>query len=312
DPAYPAFQILSFLGFVLALIPLPWHLQTWNAGPCLFMLWTALSCLNGFINSIVWANSIEDVAPVWCDICAMMIGINVAIPAASLCITRRLYDIATRKQAAVSKAERRREVLVDLAIGLGIPSLQMALQVVVQGHRYNIFENIGCYPETYNVTLAYPIAFLWPNIINLISLCYAIFTLRAFRRRRAIFAQFLCPNPGLTPNRYFRLMALASLELIITLPLVTYILYLNISSSPIQPWISWAYTHSDFSRVEQVPAMLWRSSPHLQTPIEVTRWSGVLCSITFFAFFGFIAEARMHYRLAFWTIAKRCGLTPPP
>jgi pheromone a factor receptor len=147
DPTYPAFPIFSFLGFVLVLVPLPWHFQAWNSGTCLFMIWTALSCLIGFINSLVWMDNVNDVAPVWCDICVslslsfssdgvltgsaatrLIVGIAVAIPAASLCINRRLYKIASCSSVSVSKAEKRRAVLVDLAIGLGIPFIQMPLR----------------------------------------------------------------------------------------------------------------------------------------------------------------------------------------
>ncbi|KAJ6470316.1 putative transmembrane pheromone receptor [Mycena sanguinolenta] len=313
DPFYPAFQILSFLGFVLVLIPLPWHLQAWNSGTCLFMIWTALSCLIAFINSVVWANSVADVAPVWCDISTrLIVGISVAIPAASLCINRRLYKIASCQNGSVTQADKRRAVLVDLAIGLGIPFLQMPLQFIVQGHRFNIVENIGCYPTTYNVALAYPLGYLWPNIINVASGCYAILTLRAFLQRRAQFSQFLSLNSGLTTTRYFRLMALASVELFISLPIVTYALYLNISHSPIEPWISWSNVHADFSTVLQVPAIIWRADRHSQASVELTRWTGVIGALVFFAFFGFAAEARKHYRLAFCAIVKPCGFTPPP
>ncbi|KAJ6470317.1 putative transmembrane pheromone receptor [Mycena sanguinolenta] len=313
DPVYPAFQIFSFLGFILVLIPLPWHFQAWNSGTCLFMIWTALSCLIAFINSMVWANSVADVAPVWCDITTkLMVGIAVAIPAASLCINRRLYKIASCQTVSVSKAEKRRAVVVDLAIGLGIPLVQMPLQFIVQGHRYNIVENIGCYPTTYNVAIAYPLSYVWPNVINIVSGCYAVCTLRAFLRRRAQFSQFLSVNSGLTPMRYFRLMALASMELFLSLPIVTYGLYLTITRQPIQPWISWENVHADFSRIQQLPAILWRADSHLEATAELTRWIGVICALIFFGFFGFAAEARKHYRLGFWAVAQRCGFTPPP
>ncbi|KAJ6600273.1 pheromone A receptor-domain-containing protein, partial [Mycena vulgaris] len=313
DPTYPAFPIFSFLGFVLVLIPLPWHFQAWNSGTCLFMIWTGLSCLISFINSLVWRNIVLDVAPAWCDISTrLMVGIAVAIPAASLCINRRLYKIASCQTVSISKAQKRRAVLVDLAIGLGIPFVQMPLQYVVQGHRYDIIENVGCYPTTYNVVPAYPLSYLWPNIIGLISACYCILTLRAFLRRRAQFAQFLSASaPSLTPTRYFRLMALASLELLLNIPLSSYGLYLSASRNTIAPWVSWADTHADFDRVEQVPAVFWRGDAHTQATVELSRWAGVICALAFFAFFGFAAEARKHYRLAFWAVAKRCGATPP-
>ncbi|KAF7372712.1 STE3-like pheromone receptor [Mycena sanguinolenta] len=312
DPFYPAFQILSFLGFVLVLIPLPWHFQAWNSGTCLFMIWTALSCLIAFVNSVVWANSVDDVAPVWCDISTrLMVGIAVAIPASSLCINRRLYKIASCQTVSVTQAEKRRAVLVDLAIGLGIPLLQMPLQFIVQGHRFNIVENIGCYPTTYNVAIAYPLSYLWPNIINIISGCYAICTLRAFLHRRAQFSQFLSLNSGLTATRYFRLMALASMELFLSLPIFTYGLYLTITRQPIQPWISWDNVHADFSNIGQEPAIIWRSDSHFQATYELSRWIGVVCALVFFGFFGFAAEAKKQYRLAFWAVAKLCGCTPP-
>lgn len=55
--------------FFLVLIPLPWHLQAWNAGTCVYMLWTGVSYFVQFVNSIVWRNNALNVAPVWCDIC---------------------------------------------------------------------------------------------------------------------------------------------------------------------------------------------------------------------------------------------------
>ena len=39
-----------------------------NMGTCLYMAWTGLGCLIQCINSIVWNNSIQDKAPIYCDI----------------------------------------------------------------------------------------------------------------------------------------------------------------------------------------------------------------------------------------------------
>lgn len=69
DSSYPIFPIFALVGFILALVPLPWHFQAWNAGTCLYMLWAAVSCLNQFINSIIWHDNALNPAPVWCDIC---------------------------------------------------------------------------------------------------------------------------------------------------------------------------------------------------------------------------------------------------
>ena len=45
-------------------------------------------------------------------------------------------------------------------------------EVIVQGHRFNIFEELGCFPMTYNTPPAYPLVFCWPVVIGVISACY--------------------------------------------------------------------------------------------------------------------------------------------
>ena len=55
----------------------------------------------------------------------IQVALNVAIPACSLCINRRLYKIATAKVVMTTDAEKRRAVIQDLLIGVGIPILQI-------------------------------------------------------------------------------------------------------------------------------------------------------------------------------------------
>lgn len=69
DPSYPFFPIAFFLSFILVLIPLPWHLQAWNVGTVMYIVWTALAALNQFINSIAWKNDAFLRMVPYCDIC---------------------------------------------------------------------------------------------------------------------------------------------------------------------------------------------------------------------------------------------------
>lgn len=235
--------------------------------------------------------------------------------------------------------------MVDLAIGLGIPFLQMALRMflslvdhylshaffaefIVQGHRYDIWEDIGCYPTTVNTPAAYPLSFVWPNVIGLVSAVYCseyfhmyllskfdisppVLTLRAFMKRRAQFSEFVTSNSTLTVNRYFRLMALATVELLFNTPISAYGLYLNATTTTIYPWKSWADTHFDFYIIDVFPAALWRSNSIQVVTLELSRWTLVFCALVFFAFFGFADEARRQYRMAYWAVAKRFGVLPP-
>ncbi|KAI6143277.1 STE3-domain-containing protein [Pisolithus tinctorius] len=304
------FSACAFIGFVLCTIPLPWHLEAWNTGTCLYMIWVALGCLIQFINSVVWNSSVIDKAPVWCDITSkFMIGCAVALPAASLCINRRLYYIVSVDSVTRTRAEKRRDVLVDLSIGLGIPILEMILHYIVQGHRFNIFEEIGCYPTTYNTPPAYALVFCWPVAIGVVSAVYCICTIRELALRRAQFKELLSANRNMSSSRYFRLMGLAGIEVLGTIPIGAYTIYLNVTVEPIQPWISWANTHYDFSRVAQYPSVVWQAESSMAVSLQMSRWLYVACAFVFFGFFGFADEARRNYRLAYTSIAKKVGIS---
>jgi pheromone a factor receptor len=66
-------------------------------------------------------------------------------------------------------------------------------------------------------------------------------------------------HPALTPAHYLRLSALALSDLILSTALAAFTIYLNTVASPISPWISWADTHFDYGRIEQVPHVLSKS-----------------------------------------------------
>lgn len=308
---YPTFPVFAFLGLLASILPLPWHLQAWNAGTCYYMIWTALACLNQFINSIVWHGNVINWAPVWCDISIrIMLGSSVGIPAASLCINRRLYKIAKVQAVTVTRAEKRRAVLIDTLICVLFPAIFVALQYVNQGHRFDIYEDVGCYPFIYNTIVAFLLTDIWPIIVGLISAVYCGLSLRAFYQRRAQLSHFLSSNTTLTASRYFRLMALSSTELCCTIPLASFMIWVNASAAPVEPWISWENTHYDFSLVGQYPSVLWTQDYLFVVAVQLTRWLVVACAFIFFAFFGFAAEARKNYRAAFGAVVKFLGFHP--
>ncbi|KIY64604.1 STE3-domain-containing protein [Cylindrobasidium torrendii FP15055 ss-10] len=299
DAYYPLFQIFAVLAIVCILVPLPWHLQAWNTGTCMFMIWVALAILNFLVNTLVWKNNVADMAPIWCDISTRItLASSVGISAASLCINRRLYKIAAIQSVSSSREDRRRDIIVDLVIGVGIPLLQLPAHFVVNGHRYDIVEDVGCMVATFNTPPAYPLTFLWPNVLCLVSVMYSILTIRAFLQRRAQFNQFLSSTSGINRNRYFRLLALASVELLVNIPVSSFGLYLNTTRGSIHPWVSWEDTHYDWFAVRQVPSFVWRADSSMVTVVELQRWAPVFISFVFFGFFGFADEARKSYKAA--------------
>ena len=69
DPTFPLVPIANFIGCILVLISLSRGMfRNWNVGACSFAFWTLLLNLNTGVDTIVWSNNANNVAPVWCDI----------------------------------------------------------------------------------------------------------------------------------------------------------------------------------------------------------------------------------------------------
>jgi pheromone a factor receptor len=305
-----AFTVFSGIGFILSVVPLYWHLESWNVGTCMYMIWTALACLVHFVDSIVWSGNAINWAPVWCDIAVRIkVAVAVAWPACGLCIIRRLYYIASPTTVTTTRTEKRREMIVDLLITIGIPVLQMLAELIVAGHRFNIYEDFGCGPATWTTHLAFVLVWSWPLILGVISAGYGFFTIRAFMQRRKQFRDLLSATGNLTYSRYQRLMALASVDFCLTIPMALWAIIATATWTEVRPWVSWADTHWGYSRVFQFPRVLTNQRPILVVSLETTRWAAVLCAFIFFGFFGFADEAKKNYRLLASTITKRFGIT---
>ena len=194
------------------------------------------------------------------------------------------------------------------------------------GHRFDILEDVGCYPSIYDTLLAYFLVFMWPTLLGCVSFIFSgesaihdsrqptqqllALTFHAFYKRRLEFCQFLSTHSSLSMSRYVRLMMLAVSEMLCTVPISVYSIYISNKGVALQPWISWADTHYDFSYVGQIPAVEWMSDPNFRLSVELTRWLFPASALLFFLLFGFGTEARKHYRAAFLRVVKFFGYKP--
>ena len=111
-------------------------------------------------------------------------------------------------------------------------------------------------------------------------------------------------------SRYIRLMMLALAEMMCTIPISIYSAYIANKGVQIQPWVSWADTHYDFSYVGQVPAVVWQTDPNFRLSVELTRWLFPASGILFFLLFGLGSEARKNYCATTLRLAKFFGYKP--
>ncbi|KAI1790868.1 putative fungal pheromoneG-protein-coupled receptor [Ganoderma leucocontextum] len=298
----------SFLGFILISIPIYWHCVAWNVGCVLYIFWVGGQCLFHTINVLVWKDNVINSAPMWCDIfIRFYIGASIGVCSASLVINRRLYHITTVSTVSITRADKWRKIIVDLSIGLGIPVLAIVVFWFYQGHRFDLIEGVGCIEAYPNTWLALILYFIWPLAIGLVSAIYCILTLKSFLNRRKSFCELMASNEHLTFNRYFRLMGLAAVEVMFTIPLTIYNIVSNFKQDP-YPWRGFADLHSGFGRVDQYPAVVWRADPQVVSIINFRLWAPIACALTFFLFFGLSEEARKHYRMAVSAVAQRMGV----
>jgi len=276
----------------------------WNAGTCLYMAWAGLGCLMQCINSIVWNKNMIDKAPVYCDISTrIQVALNVAIPACMVAINRRLYKIVSATAVVMpTRAEKRRAVITDLVIGIGIPILEIIAHVVVSGHRYNLFEDFGPYPVVVDMVPSYFLVFGWPVAINAIALVYVVMAIDASYRRRHQFKEIMSCNPGLD-RKYFISLVTLSTHIPASFTLGAIELVRGIYGA--RPWVSWADTHSNYSRVVRFAGFIWKNNPASVKELEKFRWSLVVYAVQVFVSLGIARRTRQNYRRAFTSLASR-------
>lgn len=69
DPTYPLVPIANFLACILVLSSMSKNMfQSWNIGACSFAIWVIIMALIVAVDSIIWADNVDNVAPIWCDI----------------------------------------------------------------------------------------------------------------------------------------------------------------------------------------------------------------------------------------------------
>ncbi|KAF5367027.1 hypothetical protein D9758_004015 [Tetrapyrgos nigripes] len=299
------YSVLSFLAFVLVLIPLPWHIKARNAGTCLFIGWIGLACLVLGVDSIIWRTpkGTSDSIYTWCDISTkFLIGAMAAMPTLSLCINLRLYFISTDR---VGILETRRILVTELVLGLGFPILEMILHFVIQGRRFDIYGGVGCLPFVPNILLTY-ILLLAPQLLAAIaSTILLVLTIIASRE---IYKKINLLHPGIndhegSPLTFIWFLTLGGLTALGSICYDGYWIYATLSTGPMKVWVPWNEMHNT-SQVDIISQSHWKDQFKLGVMLQIDRWIYVALGLLFFGFFGFTAEARRRYR-------GLAGLKPP-
>jgi pheromone a factor receptor len=226
------------------------------------------------------------------------------------------------RQVRTTIEQKHRRMLFDLAMCWGLPFISMALRAfllvhhplvssklflpfadyVVQGHRFDIIQDFGCRPATYISVAAICLIWVPQLIVVVLTLGFASAALYHFFRRRLTFARHLQDsNSALTPSRYFRLMAMAIVQMFWATFLTVTNMWLTCRGG-LRPWISWADVHSNFGRVGVFPRLFIPQEQWAWT--YFIFWTLPITAVMFFSFFAFGQDAMKEYKACFGTARR--------
>ncbi|EST05906.1 Fungal pheromone mating factor [Kalmanozyma brasiliensis GHG001] len=263
-------------------MPLAWHVRSRNVGTIALSVWLLLGNLDTIINSFAWWSSTADKAPGFCEISVRLRHVMfIAIPASNLVIAKKLEAIASTRQIRVAAADRRRAVVVDLMICVGIPFVFGALMVVNQARSYSIIQEIGCWPV---LTTSWVWVLLVALPVILVCLVSAIYS---------------------------------AVDMLIFFPVYIGSIAKQIKDAITVGYGSWQFQHQNFGEVLQVPADLVKLQSSGQRGLILSRLVCPISGLIFFAMFGFGQEVRQGYKQAFGRVLSFCKLRkvtnlPPP
>jgi len=288
-----ALQAGPFIALGLVLVTLPHHWRVRNLATLSIIAWLSAYNLIYGIDAIIWAGNVDIVAPVWCDIVTKIkIGADVGLPGCCLCMAKRLNRIAYGFEMSPRGWRHR---TLDIILCWVFPFIIMGLHYIVQGHRFDIIEDIGCTPAIYiswpSILILDLSAFI-PAILSLVFCALALFKL--YRRRMAFRHMLGKSESTLTPSRYIRLMIMTFFLGSWNTVLIS-VSASNEYTTGLQPWTDWASVHADFSFIGQYSDDTDTFSAVTLRCIYILWWAVPISSLSFFAFFGIGEEAMKDY-----------------
>lgn len=169
-----SFGSLCILTACLSISSFPVHLRAGNTGVLLMMFWCCIGLFNKGINALAFNHNLRLYWTLGCDISAVVERIwQLGLCCSSLCVLLKLESIASLRQAHSTHSDRTRRLCFDIAIGLGIPALQIPLFFIVQSYRLDVIEDIGCSAPLYSSVPAIFVFYLWRIVVSGLCAIYA-------------------------------------------------------------------------------------------------------------------------------------------
>ncbi|KZV61585.1 STE3-domain-containing protein [Peniophora sp. CONT] len=322
DPTYPLYPltcILASTGVLLVLLT-SFVRHNWNLGVTFLCFWLFVETLTGAIDTILWSDNADIKFYVYCDIVSrLQVITSVVKPMSTFIITRRLYTIASLQSVELpDKSARRWNLLVEWSLGLFIPLLIGGpIYYIDQVFQFQVLEGFGCtnaaYPSVFYIVIIQSWAII-PPILSI--MVYYPRVVRIFYRQSRDINSFLRSNGSITRTKYLRILALASIDLLLTLPIGIVGIVLDATSLRAENghgfYPGWTAVHSTLNWEPQSTsyADLQASGTATLALQYFGFWTSPILAFAVFGLFGLTDDARASYWYIVCTICGWFGWTP--
>ena len=178
-PNAVALPILALTTLIIDTPPLIWHIRNRNLAASSLVCWVIISNLMNFINPLIWPT--DDIQHWWhgqilCDIeIKLMMAVDFGVVGSMACVMRNLAKALDPEQTvlSLSKAQRRRQAVIDCLFCFGGSIYVMLVHYIVQPNRYYIYAISGCTSSFDNSWPKLVLVFIWPPIFCLLDAYYS-------------------------------------------------------------------------------------------------------------------------------------------
>ncbi|KZV63974.1 STE3-domain-containing protein [Peniophora sp. CONT] len=322
DPTYPLYPIACILSAVMLLLVLltSFIRQSWNLGVAFLCFWLFFENLTAGINHVLWVDDAGIRLYVYCDIVSHLQIIAVVVkPMSTLIIIRRLYLITSLQSVELPDiVAKRRNLAIEWTLGLVIPMVVAGpIYYIVQDFRFVTAEGFGCYNTTDGSILSIFLIYSWSMLPPLVSIAvyYPRVVRILFRQSRDI-NHFLQSNDSVTRTNYFRILALASIDILLTLPIGIATIVLNITQAlslgPFPFYHGWTFNHEEWQPKSFLYTELVAIGTSTVAQFYFIEWTSLVLAFAIFGLFGVTSEARASYWRIIYTVGRWFGWKPTP
>ncbi|KZV59981.1 STE3-domain-containing protein [Peniophora sp. CONT] len=322
DPTYPLYPIACILSAVMLLLVLitSFIRQSWNLGVAFLCFWLFWENITFGINAIIWSDNSDIKLYIYCDIVThMQVITSVVKPMATFIITRRLYLIASLRSVELpDKAVKHRNLAIEWTLGLALPVIVAGpFYYIVQEFRFEVLAGFGCQSTADDSSLGILLINSWAVVPPLLSIAvYYPRVLRIFYQQKRAMDHFLQSNNSVSRLSFFPIFALASIDLILTLPVGIVTIVLEVVESLVQTgnfplYTGWNVLHSNMEPLGLSYTKLVAAGTSTLAQLYFVHWTSPVLAFAIFSLFGITAEARASYWRIICTVEGWFGWKPP-